>query len=95
MLAKRAAQTPNLLRRGAVIEQWAQWAEHHLPDSDGSPEVVAARAEGRWRRRWRLLGPALPALVLLAPLLFWCGVAALQDRWLARRLCAAACQPDE
>ena len=95
VLAKRAAQTPHLLRRGATIEQWAQWAEHHLPDSDGSPEAVAARAEGRWRRRWRLLGPALPALVLLAPLLFWCGAAALQDRWLARRLRVAARQPGE
>jgi len=95
MLAKRAAQTPNLLQRGEAIAEWAEWADRHVPDSGDSPAAVAARAEGRWRRRCRLLGPVLAALVLLTPLLCWCGVAALQDRWLARRLRAAARQPSE
>jgi len=82
MLAKRRRLLPELLARGERVADLVDdttWA----PDTPEGAETVSQSAPARL---WRNAAPGLVAGVLMLPVLFWLGLAALQDRWLARGL---------
>lgn len=78
MLRKRRARMAELIGRGQRIVEWAE--RDRGPEPSGQPDSGRSPVQ----RLWHNFLPGAVALVLMAPLLFWLGVMAVQDRLLAR-----------
>jgi len=76
MLRKRRAQARELMGGGPRIVEWVERGA-------ATPPAAVPSVPGKFRRNAL---PAFVALLLLLPLLFWLGLAMLQDHWMTGRV---------